>query len=95
MLIKDPRSLIDREKVAGSCASNLHFTMPLLIDEMDDRVAKAYGGFPDRIYIVGKDGRIAYQGGPGPFGFKPDEMEKKLQRHLAELTNGGSKRIRL
>ena len=57
--------------------------MLTVIDGIDNTVADVYGGWPDRLYLVGADGRIAYQGGPGPFGFKPEELEQVLERHLA------------
>jgi hypothetical protein len=49
--------------------------MPVLIDGIDNAVASAYGGWPDRLYLIGRDGRIAFQGGQGPFGFKPNDLE--------------------
>jgi len=29
---------------------------------------------------VGTDGRIAFQGGEGPFGFKPEELEQAIEQ---------------
>ena len=49
---------------------------------VDNAVASAYGGWPDRLYLIRRDGRIAYQGGEGPFGFKPDELEQAIEREL-------------
>jgi len=40
---------------------------------------KAYTGWPDRIYLIDKQGRIAYKSKPGPFGFKPEELEVALK----------------
>ena len=54
--------------------------MPTVIDGTDNRVASTYGGWPDRLYLVDTDGRIAYQGGEGPFGFKPDELAAAIER---------------
>ena len=34
-------------------------------------------------YLISSDGRIAYQGGEGPFGFKPAELEHAIVRELA------------
>jgi len=82
--LSDPKSFFEREEVARKCAGALRFSMPMLVDEIDDGAAKAYGAYPDRIYIVGKDGRVVYQGGPGPRGFRPDEMETALKKLLAE-----------
>jgi len=33
---------------------------------------------PDRLYLVGRDGRIAYRGAPGPFGFIATELGRIL-----------------
>ena len=57
--------------------------LPAIIDDMDDTVRAAYRGMPDRLYIVDKEGKIAYRGGKGPYGFKPLEMEEALKRLLA------------
>ena len=57
--------------------------MPMVVDKMDNAVASAYGGWPDRLYLIDRDGRIAFQGGEGPFGFKPEELERAIERELA------------
>ncbi len=62
--------------------------MPMLIDDMKDSTAKNYGGYPDRLYLVGKDGKVVYQGGPGPRGFKPDELEEHLEEILGKAAEG-------
>lgn len=73
-----PTSFAGRLAVAEECSSRLKITMPLVVDELDDRVGHAYSGMPDRLYVVDTDGRVAYKGGRGPFGFKPGEMEQSL-----------------
>ena len=55
-----------------------------VVDEMDDAVAVAYGAMPERLYLVGADGRIAYKGGIGPMFFRPAEWESAIQAHLEE-----------
>ena len=57
--------------------------MPAAIDGVDNAVASAYGGWPDRLYLIGSDGRIVFQGGEGPFGFKPDELERAIAQEFA------------
>jgi hypothetical protein len=71
--IHEPTTDEERRLVAQTCAAKLEMRMPTVIDGMDNAVADAYGGWPDRLYLIGTEGRIAYQGGEGPFGFKPDE----------------------
>ncbi len=56
--------------------------MPALIDGLDDAVNTAYEGWPDRLYLVGKDGRIVMRGDRGPFGFKPDLLEGAIRAEL-------------
>jgi alkylhydroperoxidase family enzyme len=56
---------------------------------MDDRVGHAYSGMPDRLYLIDRDGRVAYQGGRGPFGFKPGELEQSLVMLLLDEAERG------
>jgi len=78
VVVKQPRTNAERVKVARHCCAALQMTMPILVDEIDDRVGHLYSGMPDRLYVIDKDGRVAYKGGRGPFGFKPGEMEQSL-----------------
>jgi hypothetical protein len=80
-----PRTTQEREAVAAKCCQALKITMPLLVDAIDDRVGHTYSGMPDRLYVVGRDGRIVFKGGRGPFGFNPAEMEQALALHLLDL----------
>ena len=81
--IKDPTTLFERFQVANSCLSDLKVSIPCLVDDMKNTAARAYKGWPDRLFVVGKDGRIAYTGKPGPHGFLPHEMERALGKELA------------
>jgi hypothetical protein len=76
--IAQPRDLGERNAVAERCCTTLKMTMPLLVDRMDDRVGHAYSGMPDRLYLIDREGRVAYKGGRGPFGFKVGELEQSL-----------------
>ncbi len=72
-----------RAEVAATCAVRLRLKMPMVVDDVDDAVGSVYGGWPDRLYLIAADGRIAYQGGEGPFGFKPEELAEAIGRELA------------
>ena len=82
--VHEPTTGDERRAVAATCAVNLKMSMPTVIDGIDNAVASAYGGWPDRLYLIGTDGHIAYQGGEGPFGFKPDELAQAIELELAE-----------
>ena len=77
-----PDSFEDRTKVAGQCAAALSLSIPVYVDDMKNTVATAYNAMPDRLFIVGTDGKIAYRGDRGPRGFKPDDMAKALEKLL-------------
>jgi type I thyroxine 5'-deiodinase len=64
---------------------DLGLTLPALVDTPDDRVDRAYMGWPDRLYVIDVDGRIAYKSAPGPFGFETSEVRDALVR----LIGGG------
>lgn len=85
-LILEPVTTEERMKVAQQCMTALELKrIPTLVDEVDDGVGKAYAAWPDRLFLVGKDGRIAYAGGRGPFGFRPPELEKAIRSELAKI----------
>ena len=81
--LTDPASDEERADVAEACAVRLQIRMPVLVDAIDNEVASRYGGWPDRLYLIGRDGRVAFQGGEGPFGFKPEELEAAIETELA------------
>jgi len=74
-----PTTVDDRACAARECAGDYMFSMPTVVDGIDDAVCKTYGAWPDRLYVIGPDGRVAYQGGVGPFGFKPAEVREFLR----------------
>ena len=79
----EPTTDEEREEVASTCAVNLRLGLPMVVDGLDNAVASAYGGWPDRLYLISKDGRVAYQGGEGPFGFSPEALARAIERELA------------
>ena len=77
-----PKTKDDREAIAAKCCSTLEITMPMVVDDMHDRVGHLYSGMPDRLYVIDRDGKIAYKGGRGPFGFKPPELDAAIRTEL-------------
>ncbi len=83
ILVDDPTTDAERAQVAATCAIQLKIRMPVVVDPLDDRIARAYGALPDRLYLIGRGGRVAFQGDPGPFGFQPAELEKAIETELS------------
>jgi len=75
-------TLLERTETAQMCVATLKLSCPTVIDREDNSVNKAYAGWPDRMVVVGVDGKIAYYGQKGPHGFKPDEVEEWLKENV-------------
>jgi hypothetical protein len=70
----------ERARVAGMCVRKLGIEFPALVDGPDNQAERAYTGWPDRLYVIDRDGRIEYKSDAGPFGFKPAAVEETLKR---------------
>jgi hypothetical protein len=81
--IKQPTSFAAREEVAQTCSTKLSLKFPVLVDAIDNQTSLDYAAHPDRLYVVDKDGRIAYKGKPGPRGFVVAELTQALDKLLA------------
>jgi hypothetical protein len=80
--LEQPKTQEARNLAASACCQALGLTMPLLVDTLEDDVNRAYSGFPDRLYLIDREGKVIYKGGRGPFGYKPRELEQSLLLYL-------------
>ncbi len=83
VVFNDPRTFEERTAVAESCVRKLGIRIPALVDDVADSVEAAYTGWPDRLYVIGRDGRVDYKSAPGPYGFEPKTMEAALRSAIA------------
>jgi type I thyroxine 5'-deiodinase len=79
VVYSSPANFTERSSLAEICVVRLGIKLPAVVDTFDDATEKAYTGWPDRMYVIDRDGRIAYKSRPGPFGFKPEDLERALQ----------------
>lgn len=77
-LVEDPTTTAERLAVAKKFVTEHKIEIPTLLDNVDDAISKAYASHPDRLYLVGKDGRIAFAGEKGPQGLKPELLKKAI-----------------
>ena len=82
VLVATTKTADERYKVAGLCVTKLNIELPAVIDGPDNQVERAYTGWPDRLYVIDRDGRVAYKSAAGPFGFKPAQVQATLKRIL-------------
>ena len=82
--VEQPVSTEERRGVAVQFLKDMKLDMPAVLDNIDDQTSKDYASLPDRMYLVSKEGKIAYAGARGPRGFKPDELEKAINQELED-----------
>jgi len=83
VLFASPKSEEERALIAGACVRKLGIKFPAVLDEFGNSTERAYTGWPDRIYLIDPQGRVAYKSKPGPFGFKAELLETALARMVA------------
>ena len=80
VLVASPATAEERVNVAEVCVTRLAIKLPALVDGPDNRVEQLYTGWPDRLYVIDRDGKVFFKSAAGPFGFKPKDVEAALQR---------------
>ncbi len=80
VVFSSPKSEDERTNVAGACVRKLGIKFPAIVDSFENRTEVAYTGWPDRLYLIDRNGTVVYKSKPGPFGFKPDQLEAALKQ---------------
>ena len=87
VVFASPKDEEGRALVAGACVRRLGIKIPAVLDEFGNSTEQAYTGWPDRLYLVDAQGRIAYKSKPGPFGFQPDQLAAALAKAQTTQAN--------
>ena len=82
VVFASPKNEEERAYVAGACVRKLGIKLPAVLDEFGNSTEQVYTGWPDRLYLIDTQGRVAYKSKPGPFGFHPDELRAALVKAL-------------
>jgi len=83
IVVVQPRSFAERRTLALECRERLGLDASLLLDGMDNRADRAFGAWPERLYVLAPAGTVLYQGGKGPYGFSPAELDGFLRERDA------------
>lgn len=81
--IHPPKNLDQRITLAKKVAEEIKISMPIAIDNIDNKVSLAYGGLPNCGYIIGQDGHVFFK--------MPWIHEGLLREPLEVLLNQGGK----
>jgi len=82
VVFASPKDEGERQFVAGTCVRKLGIKFPAVVDTFSNTTERAYTGWPDRMYLIDNQGKVAYKSRPGPFGFKPEQLGAALERLL-------------
>lgn len=61
VIFASPKTEEERALVAGACVRKLGIEFPAVLDEFGNSTERAYTGWPDRIYLIDSQGRVALQ----------------------------------
>ena len=82
VVFANPKNEEERALIAGACVRKLGIKIPAVLDEFGNSTERTYTGWPDRLYLLDANGRVAYKSRPGPFGFHPAELKAALVKTL-------------
>ncbi len=74
-----PKTVDERRELARLFVEKMGVEAPVLIDDIENTANACYAAWPERIYVIDTDGRIAYKGGMGPFYFDVDGLSRFLE----------------
>ena len=86
LIYDQPRTLEERITIARDFVRHMQYTLPIVVDDIDDAAERAFAAWPERIYIVNSDGTIGYKGDVGPEGFLVNEVDEWLQDNRSLAT---------
>ena len=87
VIYSQPKSTEERRELARAFIDQMDVETETLLDDIDNTAMAGYAAWPERLYVIGTDGRIIYKGGMGPFYFDPDEVEELLLKEFAPETD--------
>lgn len=72
-------TLAERRARCAAAAIAFGFPFPAVVDELDERVGRAYSAHPERLFLIDPGGRVAFAGGPG---VDPSALELAILEQL-------------
>jgi hypothetical protein len=56
-----PQNLEQRRQYARELATTRHMKATVVVDTMDDTVSEQFGSLPNMVYVIDRDGTVAYK----------------------------------
>jgi tetratricopeptide (TPR) repeat protein len=90
--LRPARDMAEKQGHANLCIRKLGIRFPALVDTMDTAAEKAYDAWPSRVYLIGRDGRVAVNSRLGELDFDAGRFAAAIRETLAAgIAHGGSR----
>src|SRR5258708_39688096 len=86
-----PRNLSDRLAIANDFTKRFKYPVPSGVDDINNAANDAYAAWPERLYSIDENAKIAYRGGNGPFKYYPSEVRAGLAARYGEVKHPEAK----
>jgi hypothetical protein len=79
VVFDQPKTFEARLSLARTFVERMEVETETFVDDVRNTAMACYAAWPERIYVIDREGRIVYKGGVGPFYFAPDELREFLE----------------
>jgi tetratricopeptide (TPR) repeat protein len=79
ILLAPAANLDQKQQYAAMCVRKLHLAFPSVVDGIDGTAEKAYGAWPNRVYVIDPNGKAVYSSGLSEIEFDPEALEAMLE----------------
>lgn len=73
-----PTNADERAELAEACMLQLDLTLPMVLDDMTNQADELYCASPERLFVIGADGKVVWRSKIGPWGFNVDAWEEEI-----------------
>jgi hypothetical protein len=74
----------ERTEAAAFCGRTLKLNMPIAVDSIENKVGRAYAGWPNRMVVVGAGGNVLFATSPSPRGADATRLRDWLKENLKD-----------
>ena len=79
ILYTQPTTEDERANIAAACMLRFNFSFPVVLDNMTNEVDSKFKAWPERLYVLDKNGRVTWKCGIGPHFFDPSGFEEAIE----------------
>ena len=84
VIFDTPTTKDERDALAEVCMLKRALNMPMVVDDMEDTIDRAYNALPERLYLLDAEGRVQFKTVAGSHGFDPEAWHDAIENHLSK-----------